>query len=169
MSRKHIVSVKFWASSQKICRNCAFPQNIHTGKLGETSAFFASNKIVIQQSVLNSADYLFTISFNIIVDKLLWYVCSTTDTKNLMLFMFFIASKTRPTFEERFSQKKTNLFPLSKIVPSFSPCCMYSVYFAGTDVYPRVKCFNIATGNYIDNSSLFPDRWYQWEHCFLWT
>ena len=28
---------------QKLCRNCAFPQNFHTRKLGEITVFYAAN------------------------------------------------------------------------------------------------------------------------------
>ena len=32
---------QFWALCPKLCRNCAFPQNVHARKLGEITVFFA--------------------------------------------------------------------------------------------------------------------------------
>ena len=42
--RKNLILWKntdFWAICLKLCGNCAFPQSIHTRKLGETTLFFA--------------------------------------------------------------------------------------------------------------------------------
>ena len=37
---KGTVSAQFWAIRPKLCGNCAFPQNFHTGKLGEIAIIF---------------------------------------------------------------------------------------------------------------------------------
>ena len=39
--RDGAVYVQFWAIRPKLCGNCAFPQNFHTKKLGEITAFYA--------------------------------------------------------------------------------------------------------------------------------
>ena len=38
---KRTASVKSLANHSKLCRNCAFPQNFHTRKLGEILVFYA--------------------------------------------------------------------------------------------------------------------------------
>ena len=38
---KGTVSAEFRANRLKLCGNCAFPQNVHTRKLGEITVFFA--------------------------------------------------------------------------------------------------------------------------------
>ena len=39
--RKATVSAYFRAIRSKLCGNCAFPQNLHTKKLGEITVFYA--------------------------------------------------------------------------------------------------------------------------------
>ena len=41
ISWKSTVSTEFRAICWKLCRNCAFPQNLHTRKLGEISVFYS--------------------------------------------------------------------------------------------------------------------------------
>ena len=38
--------IRFRAICPKLCRNCAFPQNFHTRKLGEITIFYAVNALL---------------------------------------------------------------------------------------------------------------------------
>ena len=42
--RKDTVSLKFWATRPKPCRNCVFPQNMNTKKLAKEKNGFAQLK-----------------------------------------------------------------------------------------------------------------------------
>ena len=43
---KHPISADFWANCPKLCENCACPQNVNNGKLGEISVLYAVRKVI---------------------------------------------------------------------------------------------------------------------------
>ena len=73
----------------KKCRNCAFPQNFHTRKLGEIMVFFAVS-LSLEKSTTSSSCYrvdvrekISKIFYN--CDLLLWHIC-----------FFFVKHSNRP-------------------------------------------------------------------------
>ena len=52
---ENAISVEFWAKRSKLWENCAFPQNFHTRKLGEITAFYAvCNNYCVKRTILNN-------------------------------------------------------------------------------------------------------------------
>ena len=71
---KGTVSEWFRANHPKLCRNCAFPQNFHTRKLGEITVFYAvsvlwnvlllsSIHLLVRPSVCNAKSQKWLINF----------------------------------------------------------------------------------------------------------